>query len=310
MLEQAPLWSVLVLPPALGAVALVAASLESALAVGAAGRRVRAAELARPVREGLRLLLQERHSTLRADILLWRAGACGIAVAALLAAAVVPAGGRVVADLPVGVVWFNAMGVLPWMLVWLVGWGGNSAYSLVGGYRFLAQALAYELPLMFALTTPPVAAASLRVGAVVQAQQELWFVVWMPAAFAVYLVGVAGMAFWGPLSTPVGADIAGGVRSELSGADALVLHAGRYLMLAAGAAFGAALFLGGGHGPVLPPWAWSGIKTVAVVALLVWLGRRLPLVRPERLLTWGWLGLLPLALLQLLVVSVVVVVRG
>ena len=61
-------------------------------------------------------------------------------VVALLAALVVPLGNRAVLDLPVGIVWFNAMEVLLWVLVWMTGWGGNSAYSLVGGYRFLAQA--------------------------------------------------------------------------------------------------------------------------------------------------------------------------
>jgi NADH-quinone oxidoreductase subunit H len=311
MVEQAPLWTVLVVPVVLPGLALFAASLNAGFAAASAGRPVVVAELAAPLRESARLLLRQRHRTPRADVLLWRLGVGGIAVAALLAAAVVPVGGFVVADLSVGVVWFNAMEVLLWALVWLVGWGANSAYSLVGGYRFLAQALAYELPLMFALTAPPLAADSLRVGAIVQAQESLWFVTWMPAAFVVYLVGVVGVAFWGPLATPAAGDIAGGVRSELSGVDLLMFFAGRYLMVTVGAAFAVPLFLGGGHGPLLPSWAWSLLKTLAVIGVLVWLRGRLPLVRPERLMTWGWLVLLPLVLLQVLVVGVVVVLmRG
>ncbi|WP_051325635.1 complex I subunit 1 family protein [Glycomyces tenuis] len=310
MVEQSPLWSVLLLPVALGALALFAASLNAGFAAAAAGRPVVAAELAGPLREGTRLLVRQRRRTARADVLLWRLGAGGIVVAALLASAVIPFGGFAVSDMPVGVVWFNAMEVLLWVLVWMVGWGGNSAYSLVGGYRFLAQGLAYELPLMFALTAPPLAAGSLRVGEIAQAQESLWFVVWMPVAFAVYLIGLAGVTFWGPLSSPASSDVAGGALAELSGIDRLMVLAGRYLMLAAGAAFAVPMFLGGGHGPLLPPWLWSVLKTLAVLGLLVWLGWRWPRVRPERLMTPAWLVLLPAVLVQVLIVGVLALARG
>ncbi|GGM50969.1 hypothetical protein GCM10012275_22310 [Longimycelium tulufanense] len=303
------MWTVLVLPIVLGGLALFAASLNGVLTAVASGRRATLAEWAEPLRASARLLVRQRRTTFRADVVLRRVGIAGIVVAALLASVPTPLGGVAVADLPVGVVWFNAMEILLWALVWLTGWGGNSAFSLVGGYRFLAQALAYELPLMFALTAPPLAADSLRVGAIVQAQQDVWFALWMPLAFLVYLIGIVGVAFWGPLSPPAAADVAGGVTAELSGADRLVFLAGRYLMLAAGAAFAVPLFLGGGQGPLLPAWLWSLLKMAAVLAVLVWL-RRFSLVRAERLMSWGWLVLLPVVLLQVLVVGVVVLLRG
>ena len=98
--------------------------------------------------------------------------------------------------------------------------------------------------------------------------------------------------------------------AELSGVDRLVLQAGRYLFLTAGAAFSVPLFLGGGAGPVLPGWAWVLVKTVLVLAVLVWLRRRIPLLRPDRFMEVGWMVLLPAAVLQDLVVSLVVVWKG
>lgn len=264
----------------------------------------------RPLAETARLLRQRRRTTVAPDLLLWRIGLAGPLVIALLMAVVIPVGGGVVADLAVGIVWFNAMDVLVWAAVWLAGWGPNSVPGLVGGYRFLAQALSYELPLMFALTAPAVAASSLRITDVVAAQDGLWFVLWMPVAFVVFLVAVAGFAVWGPLAHPAGRDVAGGVLAEPSGVDRLLLLAGRYALLAAGAGMGTALFLGGGAGPLLPGWLWSALKTLVLLAVLVALRRRLPVVRPERLATVAWLGVLPAVLLQLLVVSVVVVARG
>jgi len=84
------------------------------------------------------------------------------------------------------------------------------------------------------------------------------------------------------------------------------VHAGRYLLLVAGSAFAAALFLGGTQGPVLPGWLWMTLKTLVVVVALVAVRGRLALLRPDRFLEVGWLVLLPLALGQLLVVSLVV----
>lgn len=282
-----------------------AAGLHGVLVARAAGAPVgRGAWM--PVLEAARLLRQRRRSTLAADVVLWRIGSAGLVVVPLGMIAVVPLGSVALFDSSVGLVWFNAADVMVWALAWLLGWGANSAWSLVGGYRFLAGAIAYELPLMFALTAPGLAAASLRLSDVVSAQQQVWFVVWMPVAFVVVCLGVAGFSVWGPLSPAAATDLAGGVLAELSGPDRLLAQAGRYLLLAAGAAVVTTLFLGGGNGPLLPGWAWVLVKTWAVLAGLVWLRRRLPLLRPDRFLELGWLVLLPATLLQLLVVALVV----
>lgn len=298
----------------LGALLLVllatgAAALDGAVTARAAGGSWRQGAGV-PWAETARLLRQRRRTTLAADRLLWRIALGGLLVTALLKIVVVPMGGWVLSDMSVGLVWFNAMDVLVWALVWLAGWGPNSAHSLIGGYRMLGQALSYELPLMFALTAPAVAAGSLRVADIVVAQQGLWFVVWMPVAFAVYCAALVGFAVWGPFAGPVGADIAGGALAETSGIDRWLLLAGRWALLTAGAAFGVTLFLGGGSGPLLPGWLWVLVKTAVLLAALVLLRPRLPVLRPERIPAAAWLGALPLVLLQVLVVSVVAVGRG
>jgi NADH-quinone oxidoreductase subunit H len=305
----APVWAVV---PAL--VVLLVAALVGAVLDGVwADPRQGAGTLSgwrRPLEETARLLRRRNRRTVAEDRLLWWVGVAGPLTVAALMTAVIPAGGVAVADLSVGVVWFNAMDVLLWAALWLAGWGPNSVHPLVGGYRFLAQALSYELPLMFALTAPAVAAESLRVGDVVEAQRELWFVVWMPVAFLVFLSSVAAFGAWGPFGLPFGRDVAGGAAAETPGVDRLLLSAGRYALLAAGSGMAAALFLGGGNGPWLPGWLWTALKTLAVLAVLVFLRRRLPAVHPERLARLGWLVALPAVLVQLLAVAVVAVLKG
>lgn len=304
-----PVWAVIPAVGLLFAVAFAGAVLDGAL-TGGPTATARSRGWWWPLAESARLMRQRRRSTVAPDRLLWQAGVAGPLVVAVSMASVVPLGGVAVADLPVGIVWFNAMDVTLWAVVWLAGWGPNSVHPLVGGYRFMAQALGYELPLMFALTAPALAAGSLRVGETVEAQQGLWFAVWMPVAFVVFLGSVAAFSAWGPFSGPAGEDVAGGVLAEAAGVDRLLLLTGRYALLAAGAGMAVALFLGGGAGPWLPGWAWTLVKTVVVLAVLVALRRRLPAVRPERLVELGWLVALPAVLVQVLVVAVVVVARG
>lgn len=307
MAEFAPLLVAVLIPLVVPALGFVAAGADAALRARALGAPARTG-WAGPGRETLRLLRQQRRSVLGADALLWRTGGVGLVVAAFLLVLVVPVGGIPAADLPLGVIWFTTIDVALWALWWLLGWGPNGAFSLVGGYRFLGQALAYELPLMFALLAPAVAAESLRVADIVTAQRELWFVVSAPGAALVYLLSVAAFSAWGPFSAASGRDLAGGVLAELSGIDRLFVLGGRWCLLVAGAAFAVPMFLGGGAGPLLPSAVWVLVKTLLVLAVLVALGRAAPVILPQRLAEVGWVILVPLTLLQILIVAVVTAV--
>ncbi|WP_326701391.1 NADH-quinone oxidoreductase subunit H [Streptomyces sp. NBC_01754] len=305
MVEAGAWWTPLAAPALLFGLAALAVAGHAVLDAVCAGRPLTPVAVLRPFLAVPRALVERPRRLPASDRLLWRTGVVTVPVAAVLSTLVIPFGNHAVADLSVGVVWFNAMEVLTWAGLWLAGWGPNAAFSLVGGYRFLAQGLAYELPLMFALISAATGARSLRVSAVADAQYGLWYVVWMPVAFVVYLAGVLAFSFLGPFAYPAGRDIADGVLGEASGVDRLLLRAGRRLWLAAGAAMAVPLFLGGGAGPVLPAWAWSLVKTLLVMGLLLWVLRRLPVLRADRYVEWAWVVLLPAAVAQVLVPALV-----
>jgi len=63
------------------------------------------------------------------------------------------------------------------------------------------------------------------------------------------------------------------------------------------------------HFSLLPGWAWTLLKTAAVLALLVAGRRLLPTLRMERYTELAWMVLVPLTLLQALVVAIVVLNR-
>lgn len=306
MSDSLPLVFAIPVLAVLAAFALSAAATSGALEARDRGRPLRSGA-STPFREIARLLVQRPRRTVSADRFLWRSASSAVIPLAVLMVAFLPLGDRALVAHPLGVVWINALDVMAWAVMWLLGWGANAVTGMVGGYRFLALALGYELPLMFALTAPAIAAGSLDLAEISAAQQGLWFVVWAPVAFAAYCWGVLGFSVRPPMDPAAGMDVNGGILAELAGVDRLLVLAGRYALLVAGSAVAVPLFLGGGAGPLLPAWAWVAGKTLLLTLLLVGVGRRLPTLRPDKLLELGWVVVLPALVAQALVVSIIAV---
>jgi NADH-quinone oxidoreductase subunit H len=253
-----------------------------------------------PLSRAAVLAHQSRVETERPD---WQAWALApgllLALAASMLVVVPLAPGLVIAGVPHGVVLFGATAALVVIPTFLEGWSPNSVMALLGGYRMFAQALSYMIPLALVLIGTALPAESLDFGRIVADQQGLWNVVRMPLGLPVYLAAVTGLAFWGPLSLPAGADIGGGIDVEASSLHLLLWRIGQRGVLVGAAAAGTTAFLGGWQGPLLPGPAWVVVKTLVLLALLVasrhWLAR----IRPERFVVLAWTLLLPLALLDI-----------
>jgi NADH-quinone oxidoreductase subunit H len=65
------------------------------------------------------------------------------------------------------------------------------------------------------------------------------------------------------------------------------------------------LFLGGWHGPLLPPVLWFGLKVLAVSFVFIWVRGTLPRLRYDQLMHFGWKVLVPVALLNVILTGAV-----
>ncbi len=258
--------------------------------------------VAGPARRAALLVLTRRSSTERPDAQAWALAPALLAAMAGAAVASVPLDeGLAVADVADGIVLFGAAMAVVMVGVYLHGWSANSPFPLVGGYRFIALALSYEMPLALVLIAAALPAESLSVGAIVESQAGLWNVVRQPLGLPLYLVAGMGLAFWGPLNGADGSDLAGGTAVEVSGPARLAWELARRFVLVAVAVMGAAVFLGGWHGPVLPGVVWMALKILALLAVMVGLGHRVARVRLERFVVVAWAVLIPLALIDVFV---------
>lgn len=273
------------------------------LRVAGAGWRVGA--FMNPVRSAVRLLCKESRSTEVPDKPLWLVAPVLLVALVLAALAVMPlAPGVIGADLSVGVVYFTAMFALVMVAVFAAGWGPNSKYPLVAGYRFIGLMLAYEMPFAITIIAVALPAESLALSDIVASQQAiLWNVALQPVGFLIYLVCALAVAFWGPFEMIDSADLAGGAELELGGAPLAAWRFGHYALLLATSAFAVPLFLGGGQGPWLTPVAWSVIKVAAVAALLVSVRHWMPRIRLDWFMKVAWVFLIPLSLVNLFLVG-------
>jgi len=89
-----------------------------------------------------------------------------------------------------------------------------------------------------------------------------------------------------------------------------VTRLARTLLVATVALAVTVFYLGEWLGPVLPSWAWSGLKTLAVAAAMLLAGHYVPRTKEEHLLAWSWKIGIPLALFNIFYVGVLLLVVG
>lgn len=300
---SSPLPAVILAVLVLGVGAYLVAVADRLIGSSTARRGLNAGDvLAGPARDAALLLLTRRSTTQRPDAQAWALAPAVLAAMAAVAVAAVPLSeGVAVADVSDGIVLIGAVFALVMVGVYLHGWSSNSPAPLIGGYRFVALALSYEMPLALVLIAAALPAESLSVGAIVVSQQDLWNVVRQPLGLPLFLIVGMGLAGWGPLNMADGPDLAGGTTVEVSGPSRLAWEVARRSIVLAVAVVAAAVFLGGWQGPVLPGWVWMVAKTLAIVMLMTGAGHRVARLRLEQFVVVAWTVLIPLALVDVFV---------
>jgi NADH-quinone oxidoreductase subunit H len=255
---------------------------------------------ASPIATAALLLTQQRTRTERPDAQAWALAPALLAGLAAVGLAVIPLGPNAsVADPAAGFVLYSAAIAYVMVSVYLHGWSANSTMPLIGGYRFIAAAFAYQIPFLLALLAPALPAESLAIGAIVDAQESLWNVVRHPLGLPIFLIVSAAATFSPPLDFPDAADLGGGTSTEVAGAHRLAWRGARSALLVMVAAMGASAFLGGWHGPWLPGWLWVVLKTLLLLVTLIGSGHMLARLRIERFVVFAWVVLLPLSLVNI-----------
>lgn len=244
------------------------------------------------------------------DRWLYPAGPVVALAGVFLGALVIPFGPALVGqDLGIGVFYFIVVLDFVVLGVALSGWGANTADAVESCYRIVAQLVAYVVPLGLALVGAIMMAKSLSVVRIVDAQSGLWFVVLQPLGFALYLVTGLMQCYRAPFMEPFARGIGGGILGVAGGWVGLLWRAALSGILFLVAAMGAALYLGGWQGPWLPGPLWMLLKTFALMALMIVLGRMVRPLSTAQMLALSWKGLIPVGLANVLIVGALILLH-
>jgi len=232
----------------------------------------------------------------------------------LLVLVVIPIGPgeQVALALDVGLFYALAMTGFGVVGMLMAAWASANKFSLLGGMRGAAQLLAYELPLVLAAASVATAAGTLSLPAIVAAWHPAWLLWQAPAMVVFFVAGLAEIRR-PPFDMPLAdSEVVFGYLTEYTGLRFALFLLAEYVGIVVICALTTVLFLGGWKGPFLETelgWLWTLTKVVGLSFLVIWARVAYPRLREDQLQRLAWLGLVPVALAQLVLTAGVVVLR-
>lgn len=233
--------------------------------------------------------------------------------------------GAHILDFNVGIFLVSAISSIGVLGVFLAGWGSNNKYSVLSAMRGAVQMISYEMTLGLTLIAAVALTGTMQMSGIVEAQTGPWN--WLiikghlPAiiAFLLFLVAGNAEANRGPFDlAEAESELTAGYHTEYSGMGFGFYYLAEYLNLFVIAGLATAVFLGGwapfnigieGFDAVMnyiPGIVWFLGKTFVVVWLLMWIRWTFPRLRIDQIYTLEWKYLMPLALVNLILMTICV----
>jgi NADH-quinone oxidoreductase subunit H len=243
---------------------------------------------------------------------------------ALAAWAVVPFGdNKMLSDINAGLLYILALTSIGVYGVILAGWASNSKYAFLGCLRSAAQIVSYEIAMGFALVGVLMAAGSLNLSNIVNAQAgglHQWYFIPLLPLFLVYFISGVAETNRHPFDVAEGeSEIVAGFHVEYSGVTFAVFFLAEYANMILIALLTALMFLGGwlspfpitnelslfGFKPLADGFIWLAIKVFVVLFFFLWIRASFPRYRYDQIMRLGWKIFIPVTLVFILFLAVI-----
>ncbi len=291
-----------------------------------------------PVADGLKLFFKEDIIPAGANKLMFSMAPILSLVPALIGFAVIPFGPDwtvdvngvnfkpfVISDINIGVLYILAFASIGAYGIILGGWSSNSKYSLLGGLRSAAQLISYELNVGLSIVGILLLSSSLSLVTITNAQAGgfwNWYFFGgggfpQAIAFVVFLISSVAETNRTPFDLPEAeSELVAGFFTEYSGMRFAFFFLAEYGNMILVSCMATVLFFGGWHAPLevlqgpeslhwLTGIFWFVSKVAGFLFLFFWLRATLPRLRYDQLMRFGWKVLLPIALGNIVVTSII-----
>jgi NADH-quinone oxidoreductase subunit H len=297
--------------------------------------------LLQPLADGIKLFLKEDLLPFAAERPLFIIAPIIALTCALVSIAVVPFGAPYhvkgvdmfdVSDINIGLLVILGITSIGVYGIALSGWSSNNKFSLLGSLRATSQMISYELALGLSLVGVVLRAQSLSLRAIVDSQSAHGLLSWnffggfQFVAFFIYLMAAYAETNRSPFDLPEAeSELVAGYHTEYSSMKFAMFFMAEYANMITVSCVATLMFFGGassplGHllpanfgGPVLAvifPVLWFIVKVLGFLLLYIWVRGTLPRFRYDQLMSFGWKFLLPLAMANIIITSLVLALHG
>ncbi len=275
--------------------------------------------LLQPIADGVKLFFKEDILPRNANKVLFVLAPMISIVPALMSFAVIPFGDKTtffgilkepvpmrITELNIGILYIFALAGLGSYGVIFGGWAANNKYALMGALRGAAQTVSYELALTLSVLGVVLISGSLNLVEIVDKQKHMWNIVYQPVGFLLYVICAVAELNRTPFDMPEAeSELVAGFHTDYSSMKFAMFFMAEYANMITIASLATTLFLGGWHGPFFPPLIWFMIKVFCIIFFFIWLRASFPRVRYDQLMKFGWKILVPIALLNIFITSLV-----
>ena len=282
--------------------------------------------LLQPIADGIKLLTKEDFVPEKADRWIFFFAPYIAVAAAFIVLAVIPFAPDwgVITDVNIGLLFVLGVSSVGVLALILAGWSSNSKYALLGGLRSSAQMVSYEVAMGLSLIGGLMFARTLSLSGVVaaQAQDSIWFLLYQPVGFLIFLISGIAENNRAPFDLPEAeSELVAGFHTEYSGFRWSLFFMAEYAAMVVVSAVAVTMYLGGWYFPFVHRLTEANgyHNLYVIVSLLVflakmgfvlylyfWLRWTLPRFRYDQLMDIGWKWLIPSALVNIALTSLAV----
>ena len=274
-----------------------------------------------PIADALKLLMKEVIVPARSNHYLFVIAPTLAIMPALAAWAVIPFDdGLVLADVDASLLYILALTSMGVYGVIIAGWATNSKYAFLGTMRSAAQIVAYEIAMGFALVGVLMAAGSINLSQIVEAQSGSilhWY--WLPLfpLFLIYFISGVAETNRAPFDVAEGeSEIVAGFHVEYSGIGFALFFLAEYANILLICVLVATMFLGGWLSPfegllgdsflAQPSFFWLAAKASVFLFFFLWFRATFPRYRYDQIMRLGWKVFIPVTIVWLTVIGVLI----
>lgn len=283
--------------------------------------------LLQPIADGLKLLVKEDFIPEKADRWIFFFAPYIAVASAFIVFSVIPFGPdwAVIADVNIGLLLVLAVSSVGVLALILAGWSSNSKYALLGGLRSSAQMVSYEVAMGLSLIGALMFARTLSLSGIVGAQgsDSIWYIVYQPAGFFLFLISGIAENNRAPFDLPEAeSELVAGFHTEYSGMRWSLFFMAEYAAMVVVAAVATTVYLGGWYFPFVYRLEAAGhhnlyvlistlvflAKASVILYIYFWLRWTLPRFRYDQLMDIGWKWLIPSSLINIALTALAVFV--